>query len=321
MLYGAALFVDIHEAEEGFNRLQAKWARTLVAGTSTAHISGLLAAVACGWEFRFGTLVLEKIMMARARLFVLPQSSPAVILAHVAGNVSACTWVRSTAALLQSPRFRRVIPDIAICGQLAAVDISAARSDRLVRQRVLRTYRDAVVRPVLWDYDRSAFLAASAKVLVRGLLHSSWCTGFWRAPFSLVSWPATSAQDHAVRVWACLSTSGKWPMQLLGGQGFPRLLDSCAQCPAQGIDPAHALCECPATVSSFRKLCTHTVVPPRGDVPSLLRALLSASFDSGWEQKLHLIQYVSQAVRIAAGAEESSDPLSLIGFCTMARAG
>ena len=209
MLYGAALFVDLDEAEEGFNRLQMKWARALVAGTSTAHISGLLAAVACGWEFRFGTLLLETIIMARARLFVLPQSHPAAVLAHLAGNVNACTWVRSTAALLQSPRFPRVIPDIAVCGELAAVDISAARSDRLVRQRVLRTYRDAVVRPVLRDYDKSAYLAASAKVQVRGLLHSSWCTGFWKIPLSLISWPATNVQNHAVRVWACLSTSGK----------------------------------------------------------------------------------------------------------------
>ena len=97
-------------------------------------------------------------------------------------------------------------------------------------------------------------------------------------------------------------------MQLLGGQGFPNLLSSCARCPAQDIDPAHALCECPATAPCFQELCARTLVPSRGDVPSLLRVVLSASFDNVWEQKLQLIQYVSLAVRIAAGAEDFMDP-------------
>ena len=170
--------------------------------------------------------------------------------------------------------------------------------------RFLRVYRDTVVRPVLREYDQNAFDAAASGVQMRGEPYTSWRTGFWRLPSSLIAWPATRGQYHAVRVWACLCASGKWPMQLLGSSGFPRCVDAYAHCPAQDIDPAHALCDCPSTAACYDQTARSTFLPARSQRRELLRTLLAWDVADCWEDKLPHILYVYASLKISAGLED-----------------
>lgn len=117
----------------------------------------------------------------------------------------------------------------------------------------------------------------------------------------MVSWPASRGQSRAVSVWACLCSTGKWPTQLLGSRGLVETPDCFAQCAAQDIDPAHALCDCPATEALFNDANRTTALLPRSDAGSLLRVLLSSIDGTDWHMKLNHIQYVSYALGIVAG--------------------
>ena len=92
-------------------------------------------------------------------------------------------------------------------------------------------------------------------------------------------------------------------MQLLGSSGYPRCLDACAQCPAQDIDPAHALCDCPSTAARYDHAARSMFLPARSQKRELLRTLLAWDGADRWEDKLQHILFVYAALKISAGLD------------------
>ena len=92
---------------------------------------------------------------------------------------------------------------------------------------------------------------------------------------------------------------------------FPLTLDSCAHCPAQDINPAHALCHCPATLSSYVRAGQSAFLPSRLHPASLLDALLGWDTHMDWDTKVAHIWYVYQVFRISAGVTDLEEDSSV----------
>ncbi|CAK0798006.1 unnamed protein product, partial [Prorocentrum cordatum] len=104
---------------------------------------------------------LNRVIMARARLQVLPCDHPAAVVLRAAKDMGTPTW--ETAALRLLGRLPSPPADLLCHAMFPPERIEAARRDRAARKEVLREYRLGCVRPALLQYDRAAFVAASER--------------------------------------------------------------------------------------------------------------------------------------------------------------
>ena len=161
VLYGASFLVGVEGAFTRLNRLQADWARFLLCHKFTAPINGFRAMAQCGWIRRLGTTMIERAIMARVRVALLPEDHPAVFMLHLADHIPAITWNSSLRSTLLDLGLKDSIPDISQLPDLLDNDaIIAARLCSAARKRLLREYRDVFVRPPLDSFEHNAFLVA-----------------------------------------------------------------------------------------------------------------------------------------------------------------
>ena len=93
-----------------------------------------------------------------------------------------------------------------------------ARSCKLVRKEGLKDYKCNVVKPILIDYDRRAFLkSAETKLLGTGLSFSSFHAEPCRFPVEFFSGTQDKLSWRKYRAWAISRCSGRWPLTVLGG--------------------------------------------------------------------------------------------------------
>ena len=165
VLFPAAFLILAPRAEHALNRMQIAWGRHLLAFQTGPHIKWLLVVAQCGWIMRLGTRMVERAILTRARIFLLPSEHAAHRMLRLAVDKQAPSWATCVKALMVDPRFSSPLPEVtSVLGMNPSI-LAEARRDKLVRKKILSDYKWQVVRPVLLDYDQRAFVQASTTLL------------------------------------------------------------------------------------------------------------------------------------------------------------
>ena len=163
VLYAAAFIATVVGAETKLNRLQQAWGRRLLGCHLGPMLRWPIVFAQCGWTMRLGTRCREKAIMMRARLCVLPEDHPAVVMFTVARGTLAPTWEASVSQLMQDPFLQEPIPGMLESCCVPPGLLQKARSCVDTRAQVLAVYKLNVVRPVLQQYDLRAYHQAADK--------------------------------------------------------------------------------------------------------------------------------------------------------------
>ena len=288
------------------NRLQAGWARFLQCHKRTARIDAFKAISQRGWIRRLGTLLLERAIMARARIQLLPREHPAVAMLHLADNIPAITWSSSLRTVLYDLCLVDQIPDITSRPDIFDADtLESARHCPKSRKETLRLYRDIVVRPVLETFDHGAYEAAVGHKTIFGIPFMTLQPCLVRTCPALLDLPNSTRLASWTRIWACIRCTGKWPLLLFTGEGFESTLPNCPLRNAPDASVQHLLTACMGTEPLHRQLINAIEIPQR----PLTDAFLHTLFD--WsalpKDRYYHIMFVGRALTMALSAESSSE--------------
>jgi len=265
--YPAPLLAATPKAFHALNELQASWARRLLgcATADAADVSSPVAVTQCGWPLRLGTLFQERCIMARARLLALPPAHPGARVFAAARASAATTWVSAVGALML--KFPGGIPDLDAHPLFGGYALTHARACSAARRKLLKSYRQNVVRPALAQHDLAVFQEAAAPVLPGlGFSYSAAVPVPQALPWSLLDLDLGLVTWRAYRIWATVRVSGRWPLAVLGGSTLPLSLPRCAACGTEHPVVSHPLCACPGTAHLRHDLALEATMPPlRGD--------------------------------------------------------
>eukprot|EP00959_Pyramimonas_sp_CCMP1952_P182383 3813696-Pyramimonas_sp.AAC.1 len=129
------------------NKLQVTWGRRLLGCHKGPPIRHAVVVAQCGWPMRLGTRFLEKALMARARLMVLPGDHPGALMLRAARSLATPTWESAVVALAQ--RLAPPPPDLEGHPLFPAALLNEARVSSAARKAILKSYRLEVLRPSL----------------------------------------------------------------------------------------------------------------------------------------------------------------------------
>ena len=239
VLYGAELLVLAPRAEIRLNTLQASWAKAVIGARAFTDVRGILAVAECGWPLWLGSLMLEKAIVALARMQLMPSNHPARQLVELAATTPCDSWVQRVFLEMRNPQLQANIPAIAHSGICSGAQLEEAMYNREVRKSILRQYRLRVVRPILVSKDQRMYASAATKMLIGLGCHyqnlgvdvdGSWLSGLALSP---VSW-------RHLRIWWLIRVTGCWPSCLYALESPTSSLDMCPQCGAVNVVVSHA---------------------------------------------------------------------------------
>jgi len=223
--------------------------------------AGPVVIVQCGWHMRLGTKMVERTILARARLFLLPGEHPASNMFEVASSTCCSTWASSVRAWMDS--LDPPLPDVVDWPFAGPQACAKARSDPAARRLLLSSYKFYVVRPAMLKLDLPAFQkAAAASLPVFCLPFSSWLSGPPGLQWNLLDLALGPGSWLQFRLWAVVRMSGCWPLQVLGAPLCVPTLPRCGGCGARDVDVWHALFSCPATAALRSSLWSRLPLPP-----------------------------------------------------------
>ncbi|CAK0864232.1 unnamed protein product, partial [Prorocentrum cordatum] len=269
VLAGAAVLAAVPNIESDLNSLQAYWARATLGYRRGPRLNWALSRLQCQWDLRLGTLMILQVVMARARLWVLPEGHPATAMRDAARQSPAPSWWRAAGQLMASMP-NGPIRDIS-AHEGFTEEVVAARSSPASRRSLLRRYRQEVALPALRAYDQPSVDAAADRPLpCLGLPFRSLMPAMQRGTQQYMF------EDHGgnlyFRLWAVCRVTGRWPLPVLGGEDAPLVLPRCGACPSTEVDVSHALLACGHTSASRRQLWTSI----DGGAPTTQQAALLA---------------------------------------------
>lgn len=260
VLYASALLVCAPGAKTALDRLQYLWGRQLLGFRAGPHVRWPIVAAQCGWDLRLGTRLVERAIMARAKILVLPDAHPAVALLRLADGVLAVSWSDTVRGLMSAPELLQVIPDMSSHPAFPSARLKQAQADKCLRKVLLQQYRWDIVRPALRRADRDAFLAVATQPLPGfNISYSSFQPQAERIPISFLAFDSGHETWLWYRLWALCRMTGCWPAPIRGADVLPVQIQVCPRCGASEVTVVHALCVCPgyAPMRSWaRSLCT-----------------------------------------------------------------
>ena len=162
ILYPSPFLLLAHRAEYELNRMQAAWARRLLACTTGPPVPGEVVVAQCGWTCRLGTRMLERAIMARARLLAQPPDHPGTRMLALARRLTCASWASAVAARMAelTPPVLDIDVHPVFCHPLRGAQCSLQ-----LRRSLLRDFKLQVVRPALRARDRTAFQRATGACL------------------------------------------------------------------------------------------------------------------------------------------------------------
>ena len=159
------MLVTAPRAAAALDKMQRKWAATILGCRDVRGISWHVQTAQCGWEMKLSTKVKEAAIVARARLYLLPQSHPTAKLFEQAKKVGAWNWEREVHKIMQAADLPTPVPEIWEHTAITVEDIERARHSAEERRNILRHYRWYAVRPILRESDQKAYLKVASKEL------------------------------------------------------------------------------------------------------------------------------------------------------------
>ena len=157
--FAAPLLAVVPGAIVAFNRLQLEWGRRILGCHTGPHLRWMIVIAQCGWSRRLGSKLVERAVMARARMLVLPDSHPSARMLALADSVPAFSWSKSVLEIMASGSFGGVIPDLVLDSVFPSERVQFAKIDVSERRKLLKEYKWAVVRPILMRSDKEEYLS------------------------------------------------------------------------------------------------------------------------------------------------------------------
>ncbi|CAK0840450.1 unnamed protein product [Prorocentrum cordatum] len=294
VLYAAPLLAAVPGAESTMNKLQVTWGRRLLGCHKGPPIRHAVVVAQCGWPMRLGTRFLEKALMARARLMVLPGDHQGALMLRAARSLATPTWESAVVALAQ--RLAPPPPDLEGHPLFPAALLNEARVSSAARKAILKSYRLEVLRPSLLRYDRAAYAKAAMPILAPfNRSFAALCT--FPSPLDLdllAGEPGPSFWSH-YRLWAVARMTGKWPLSVMGGEEHPMHLRRCRACGSHRVSVRHALSACPVLDRERRELF------PGDPAPDLLLQLLFGDTTCSITRIQH-VGFAGRAIRRSLGS-------------------
>ncbi|CAK0891154.1 unnamed protein product [Prorocentrum cordatum] len=125
-------------------------------------VLGEVVVAQCGWTCRLGTRMLERAIMARARLLAQPPDHPGTRMLALARRLTRASWASAVAA-----RMAELTPPVLDIDVHPAFrhPLRGAQGSLQLRRSLLRDFKLQVVRPALRARDRAAFQRATGACL------------------------------------------------------------------------------------------------------------------------------------------------------------
>ena len=184
--------------------------------------------------------MLERAIMARARLLAQPADHPGARMLSLARSLSCTTWASVVAG-----RMAELTPPILDIDVHPAFrhPLRNARCSLELRRSLLRDFKLQVVRPALRARDLVAFQrAACARLPALDMSYAVLVPEPQQLPVGMLSLDFGPHMWREFRMWAVARMSGSWPLPVLGVPCLPVTLSRCAACGDLQVDIAHALC-------------------------------------------------------------------------------
>ncbi|CAK0875342.1 unnamed protein product [Prorocentrum cordatum] len=215
VLFACPLLAGVPGAEARFNKLQVGWGRRLLGCHGGPPIKHVVVVAQCGWRMRMGTRFIERALMARARLTVLPPDHPGAIMYRASRALCVPTWLSDAAAL--ASRLPDPPPDLDSHPLFPPEALRAAQLDPARRKVLLREYRRFALRPALLRYDQQAFAAGASRVLPSlNRSFAALCPGPALPDEGMLTWEPGPSFWRYYRLWAVARMTGAWPLPVLG---------------------------------------------------------------------------------------------------------
>ncbi|OLP92388.1 hypothetical protein AK812_SmicGene25805 [Symbiodinium microadriaticum] len=251
-----AAFIALVPGVQGkLNHLQWRWGKAILGCRYQRELRHHLVVAQCGWDMRLGTCLLLELVMTRARIVLLPEDHPTARLAACLQTAPCVSWFTQVKALLQEASLHCTLPTLSGCGFFTCQEISAARSDAFLRKRILRRYRQEVVRPMLLEYDRRHLAEClSFDIPVFGC--SLATLGFYtlNLDWEIFHLKTPNVMWFNFRAWCLVRITARWPLPLFGCKELPLYL-TCPACGEPEASIGHLLCQCAVTTEDFATFC------------------------------------------------------------------
>ena len=101
--------------------------------------------------------MLEEAIVAKARVWLLPDDHPAAALLLQACGLPCHTWASVVSEAMEDPTLPQEVQEIHKCPLFTLAELNEARSDATVRKAVLKRYQWDIVRPCLMEHDRRVY--------------------------------------------------------------------------------------------------------------------------------------------------------------------
>ena len=305
VLYAGPLFFSSPRAEVRLNRLQQRWAKTMLGCQHCPGIKWPLLCSACGWDQRLGTMTLESAIMALARIRLLPEDHPASRMISASAACPWKTWLDDVRRLMLNSVLPNSIPDILEWPGLSSELCALAKACSTTRKHLLRRYRVDAVRPVLQQYDSLALSRACADYLPSlGFRFLDFQYPLQRAMSSLILFDLGPNSWLWLRTWNLVRMTGLWPAILHGQGDLLPTIEVCHACGQRHVDVAHSLCECTGSTHLFEPFSCAAGSIRRGDFEQLMSLLFGPA---GVHVSIPAILFVGQAVALSLKINDLQD--------------
>ena len=104
VLYGSEMLVLAEGAESRLNQLQAAWAKAIVGCRHATEVRGILAVAECGWGMSLGTAMIERAIIAMARISLLHEAHPIRRLLQITMELPCDSWTRRVQGTMSDSR-------------------------------------------------------------------------------------------------------------------------------------------------------------------------------------------------------------------------
>ncbi len=187
---------------------------------------------------RLGTDLAQRIIVAGARLLVLPSGTPVEMVLRAAERVTVTTWLDDG---------RGVMLDVCIMEDFwAGRDLAHLRANRKSARAEVKRWNNVVVIPCLrrveevWFRDQLVGLSSAAAIPYAELVPLG-------QPFGLG--PLGKTMWRFYRAWIIARITGGIPFAAWGAGGVPKSADTCTLCGLEGASLRHVLVDSPELLS------------------------------------------------------------------------
>ena len=295
ILYAAELLPLVPNAYSQLNRLQADWAKQILAGKAGSAIRGPLAVATVGWHFRLGTKAKLRALAYLAKISILPQDHPVYRMVTMAESIHNGTWLHMTRDLLEQCGGIPPLQDSGVC---TLEEMELARSCKALRKTLLQRYKRLVLTPRLSALDLTEFAASATKVLAGlNLRYIDLCPVRACQGWDVLLGCVPDKLWDSVELWSFTRLTGLWPLRLLlatPGHEDTLLLKPCPFCQAVEATLQHCLQACPGTCDLFGASGLSQFVTRR--TPDFISILFHST--TSMEVDELRIRYVAEVIRI-----------------------